>query len=45
MSVYNGEKYLTEAIQSILQQTYKKFEFLIVDDASSDNTPKILCFF
>jgi glycosyltransferase involved in cell wall biosynthesis len=32
MSVYNGEKYLAEAIESILNQTYKNFEFFIVND-------------
>jgi len=42
MSVYNGEKYLKEAIDSILEQTFKDFEFVIVDDGSNDNTLKIL---
>ena len=42
MSVYNGEKYLEEAINSILSQTYTKFEFIIIDDGSIDNTHKIL---
>lgn len=42
MSVYNGEKYLCEAIDSILAQTFSDFEFLIIDDASTDNTKKIL---
>lgn len=42
MSVYNGEKYLREAIDSILNQTFSDFEFLIIDDASTDMTPKIL---
>lgn len=42
MSVYNGEKYLREAIDSILHQTYTNFEFLIIDDASTDTTPEIL---
>jgi len=42
MSVYNGEKYLEEAIKSILDQTFQDFEFLIVDDGSSDRTPLIL---
>lgn len=35
MSVYNGEKYLVEAIESILNQTYKNFEFIIVNDGSA----------
>ena len=42
MSVYNGEKYLKDAIDSVLQQTFSDFEFLIVDDNSSDGTGKIL---
>ena len=42
MSVYNGQRYLAEAIESALNQTYREFEFLIVDDGSSDNTPVIL---
>ena len=42
MSVYNGERYLTEAVDSILAQTFTDFEFLIIDDASTDRTPEIL---
>lgn len=42
MSVYNGEKYLAEAIESILNQTFRDFEFIIIDDASVDNSCKIL---
>lgn len=42
MSVFNGEKYLDESIESILNQTYKNFEFIIVDDASFDKTSEIL---
>jgi glycosyltransferase involved in cell wall biosynthesis len=38
MSVYNGMPYLREAVDSILVQTYKNFEFIIVDDASIDGT-------
>ena len=34
MSVYNGERYVAEAIQSILGQTEGRFEFLIVNDGS-----------
>ena len=36
MPVYNGEKYLREAVDSILGQTFRDFEFIIVDDASTD---------
>lgn len=42
MSVYNGEKYLQEAVESILDQTFTDFEFIIVDDGSTDATPAIL---
>lgn len=42
MSVYNGEKYLREAIESILNQTFTDFEFLIVNDGSTDKTSEIL---
>ncbi len=42
MSVYNGAEYLREAIDSILNQTFSDFEFLIVDDCSNDNSPQIL---
>ncbi len=42
MSVYNGEPYVAEAIQSILDQTFQDFEFLIVDDGSTDATPETL---
>ena len=42
MSVYNGEKYLREAIQSILGQTYTDFEFIIVNDASTDESLQII---
>jgi glycosyltransferase involved in cell wall biosynthesis len=42
MPVYNGDKYLELAIDSILSQTYINFEFIIVNDGSSDNTSFIL---
>jgi glycosyltransferase involved in cell wall biosynthesis len=42
MSVFNGEKYLHEAINSILQQTFTDFEFIIVDDGSTDSTCRII---
>jgi len=42
MAVYNGEKYLAEAIESILRQTFRDFEFIIVDDGSTDRTFSIL---
>ena len=42
MPVYNGEKYLKESIESILNQTEKDFEFIIVDDGSVDKTSEII---
>lgn len=42
LPVYNGEIYLRDAIDSILCQTFKDFELVIIDDGSDDNTPKIL---
>lgn len=43
MSVYNGERYLRDAIESILSQTYTNFEFLIINDGSSDKSEEIIC--
>ena len=42
MPVYNGEKYLAEAIESILTQTFADFEFVIVDDGSQDGSAAII---
>lgn len=42
MPVYNSEKYLHESISSILNQTLKKFELIIIDDKSSDNSIDII---
>ena len=41
ITVYNGEKYLAEAIESILDQTYSNFEILVVDDGSVDSTGEV----
>lgn len=41
LPVYNCEKYIFEAIQSILNQTYNNFELLIIDDCSTDSTLQI----
>jgi hypothetical protein len=45
MAVYNGEPYLEAAISSILQQTYDDFEFVIVDDCSTDATAAVITSF
>lgn len=42
MSVYNGQRYLPDAVESILGQTLTDFEFIIVDDGSTDRTSEIL---
>ncbi|MDA4120282.1 MAG: glycosyltransferase, partial [Thaumarchaeota archaeon] len=38
MSVFNGQAFLAEAIESILSQTLREFEFWIIDDGSTDTT-------
>ena len=42
MPVYNGAKYIRESIESVLMQSFKDFEFIIVDDGSTDNTESII---
>ncbi len=42
MAVYNGEPYLAQAIDSILEQEFSDFEFIVIDDASTDATDQIL---
>jgi glycosyltransferase involved in cell wall biosynthesis len=42
MPVYNGERYVAQAIASVLAQTHACFELLILDDGSTDATPRIL---
>jgi len=42
MPVYNGEKYISEAVESILSQSYTDFELIITDDGSDDRTPQII---
>ena len=42
MCVYNGEKFISEAIESIINQTYTSWELIIVNDASTDNTKDII---
>ena len=42
LPVYNGEKYLANSINSILAQTFGDFELILIDDGSTDSSPKIL---
>ncbi len=42
LSVFNDEKYISEAIDSILSQTFKDFELLIIDDCSTDGTIDVI---
>jgi glycosyltransferase involved in cell wall biosynthesis len=42
LSTHNQDKYISEAIKSILAQTYKDFELIVINDASADNTQKII---
>lgn len=42
LPVYNGEKYLQRALNSIEAQTFKDYELIIIDDGSTDNTWKII---
>lgn len=42
MSVYNSQRYIDESVQSIMAQSFKDFEFIIIDDGSFDKTPEIL---
>ena len=42
MSVYNGETYLKEAIESVINQTFKNWELIIINDCSTDSTAQIL---
>ena len=42
MTTYNCAPYINQAIKSILNQSYEDFEFLIIDDGSTDDTEKII---
>jgi glycosyltransferase involved in cell wall biosynthesis len=45
MSVFNGEDFLEDSIKSVLNQTFKNFEFIIIDDGSLDKSLKIIKYF
>jgi len=42
MSVYNDEKYVTRSVQSLLAQSFSKFELIVINDGSTDRTQEIL---
>jgi glycosyltransferase involved in cell wall biosynthesis len=42
LAVYNGQRYLRQAVDSVLAQTFEDFEFIIIDDGSTDQTRSIL---
>jgi glycosyltransferase involved in cell wall biosynthesis len=42
MPVYNAEKFLPEALESVLEQDYEPFEVIVVDDGSTDGTPQVV---
>jgi len=42
LPVFNGEKHIKEAVESILSQTFKEFEFIIIDDGSMDKSVEII---
>ena len=42
MPVYNGEKYLRKSIESVLNQSFGDFEFIIINDGSTDDSSRIL---
>ena len=41
VAVYNGEKYLRQCIKSIINQTYRNLEIIVIDDGSTDDSPNI----
>ena len=42
MSVYNGEDYLSETLESVINQTFSDWELIVINDCSTDSTSEIL---
>ena len=42
MTVFNGERFLREAVESILNQSFREFEFIIIDDGPTDSSASII---
>jgi len=42
LSTYNGSQYISESISSVLTQSYSNFEFIIINDCSTDNVEQII---
>ena len=42
LPVYNGEKYLLQAVESIRKNTFRDYELILIDDGSTDSTPKLI---
>src|ERR1035437_46765 len=40
MPVLNGERFIAEAVESVLAQTYSRYELIVIDDGSTDGTPE-----
>lgn len=43
MPVYNSEKFVEQAVESVIKQTYRQWELIIINDSSTDNTRKVIC--
>lgn len=42
LPTFNGEEFLAQSIESVLKQSYKNLELIIVNDCSTDSTPRII---